>query len=187
MCTCCLISLTKTSHWCGSETSAHTKYQVNLKAEMISFYALSAVTWSNLPSGWTLTTLKPAWSTYVFSTELLHNYVTITSSGVPTSGETYNLICTVEANVPPTVQWLYSSNGTAVTNGNGITVETQRTTNSTTTLTLSFNPLHTSHGGQYTCQSTTDTPSSTVNATTDVTVQGECVHIYMWCTIYAIA
>ena len=112
----------------------------------------------------------------LFSTELLHN-VTITSSGVPTSGGTYNLTCTVEANVPPTVQWLYSSNGTAVTNESDITVGTERTTGSTTTLTLSFNPLHTSHGGQYTCQSTTDTPPSTVNATTDVTVQGECVHI----------
>ena len=112
-------------------------------------------------------------STTPISTVLLHN-VTIVDSGVPTSGETYNLTCTVEANVPPAVQWLYSSNGTAVTNGSGITVGTQRTTNSTTILTLSFNPLHTSHGGQYTCQSTTDTPPSTVFATRNVTVQGEC-------------
>ena len=94
-------------------------------------------------------------------------------SGVPISGETYNLTCTVEANVPQTVQWLYSSNGDEVTNVSGITVETQRTTGSTTTLTLSFNPLHTSHGGLYTCRSTTDTPPSTVNATRNVTVQGE--------------
>ena len=99
-------------------------------------------------------------------------------SGVPISGETYNLTCTVEANVPPTtVQWLYFSNGTAVTNGSNITVWAQRTTDSTTILTLSFNPLHTSHGGQYTCRSTTDTPPSTVNATRNVIVQGECVHI----------
>ena len=112
----------------------------------------------------------------LFSTELLHN-VTITSSGVPTSGETYKLICTVEANVPPTVQWLYSSNGSRVTNGSDITVGTLRTTGSTTTLTLSFNPLHTSHGGQYTCQSTTDTPPSTVTATRNVTVQGESKYI----------
>ena len=96
-------------------------------------------------------------------------------SGVPTSGGTYNLTCTVEANVPQTVQWLYSSNGTAVTNVSGITMGTQRTTGSTTTLILSFNPLHTSHGEQYTCQSTTDTPPSTVTATKDVTVQGEYI------------
>ena len=95
------------------------------------------------------------------------------SSGVPISGGTYNLTCTVESNVPSTVQWLYSSNGTAVTNGSNITVGTQRTTNSTTTLTLSFNPLSTSHGGQYTCQSTIDSPASTVNATRSVTAQGE--------------
>ena len=94
-------------------------------------------------------------------------------SGVPLSGETYNLTCTVEANVLPTVQWLYSSYGTAVTNGSDITVGTQRTTGSTTILTLSFNPLHTSHGGQYTCQSTTDTPLSTVTVTRNVTVLGE--------------
>ena len=96
-------------------------------------------------------------------------------SGLPTSGGTYNLTCIVEANVPPTVLWLYSSDGTTVTNGSGITVGTQRTTGSTTILTLSFNPLHTSRGGQYTCQSTTDTPPSTVNMTRNVTVQGEYI------------
>ena len=95
------------------------------------------------------------------------------SSGVPISGETYNLTCTVEANVQPTVQWLYSNSGSRVTNESNITVETEKTTNSTTILTLSFNPLSTSHGGQYTCQSTTDTPPSTVNATRNVTVQSE--------------
>ena len=105
------------------------------------------------------------------STELLHN-ITIVSSGAPISGETYNLTCTVEANVPPTVQWLYSSNGTTVTNGSDITVGTERANGSTTTLTLSFSPLHTSHGGQYTCQSSTDTPPSTVTAKRNVTVQG---------------
>ena len=113
----------------------------------------------------------------LFSTELLQN-VTITSSGVPISGETYNLTCTVEANVPPTVQWLYSSNGSEVTSSGNITVETEKTTNSTTILTLSFNPLHTSHGEQYTCQSKIDTPPSTVNATRNVTVQG--IYIYVW-------
>ena len=114
----------------------------------------------------------------LFSTELLHN-VTITSSGAPISGGTYNLTCTVETNVPPTVQWLYSSNGTAVvTNGSNITVGTERTTNATI-FTLSFNPLHTSHGGQYTCQSKIDTPPSTVNATRNVIVQGWCMDIHM--------
>ena len=110
---------------------------------------------------------------HLFSTELLHN-VTTMDFGVPTSGETYNLTCIVESNVPSTVQWLYSSNGTAVTNGSNITVGTQRTTGSTTTLTLSFNPLRISHGGQYTCQSRIDRPPSTVTATRNVTVQGEC-------------
>ena len=115
----------------------------------------------------------------LFSTELPQN-ITITSSGVPISGATYNLTCTVEANVPQTVQWLYSSNGSEVTSSGNITVETERTTNSTTTLTLSFSPLHTSHGGQYTCQSKIDTPPSTVNATRNVIVQGWCMHGYTY-------
>ena len=114
----------------------------------------------------------------LFSTELLHN-VTIMSSGVPISGETYNLTCTVETNVPPTVQWLYSSNSSEVTSSGNITVETEKITNSTTILTLSFNPLSTSHGGQYTCQSKIDTPPSTVNATRNVIVQGWCIDIHM--------
>ena len=113
--------------------------------------------------------LTPAY--YLFSTELQHN-ITIISSGVPTSGETYNLTCTVEANVRPTVQWL-DTNGSAVTNGSDITVETQRINGSTTILTLSFNPLHTSHGGQYTCQSTAGRSPSTVNTTRNLTVQSE--------------
>ena len=94
-------------------------------------------------------------------------------SGVPISGETYNLTCTVESNVPPTIQWLYSSTGSRVTNDGNITVETQTATGSTTTLTLSFSPLHTSHGGLYTCQSTIDSPASTVIATRNMTVQGD--------------
>ena len=108
------------------------------------------------------------------STELLHN-ITIMTSDVPISGETYNLTCTVESNVPQTIQWLYSSNNSKVTNSSDITVGTKRTTGSTTTLTLSFNPLHTSHGGQYTCRSMINTPPSTVTAVRNVTVQGEYV------------
>ena len=115
----------------------------------------------------------PAWS---ISTELLHN-ITIMSSGEPISGETYNLTCTVESNVLPTVQWLYTSSNTAVTNSSDITVGTERANDSTTILTLSFNPLHTSHGGQYTCQSMIDTPPSTVTAARNVTVQGECIYM----------
>ena len=106
-------------------------------------------------------TISTSWS---ISTELLHS-VTIVTSGEPTAEETYSLTCTVESNVPPTVQWLYSSNGTAV--------GTQMTTGSTTTLTLSFNPLHTSHGGLYTCQSTIGTPPSTLTAERNMTVKGE--------------
>ena len=78
MCTCSLVSRTKTSHWYGSETSAHTKYQVKPKTEMISFYALSIITWSNLPSGWTLTTL--IWNLRDLHMHFLQSYCTMLPS-----------------------------------------------------------------------------------------------------------
>ncbi|KAL5486424.1 hypothetical protein EMCRGX_G018896 [Ephydatia muelleri] len=73
--------------------------------------------------------------------------VTITSSGSSTAGSPYNLTCTVMVVnglvVVPQVMWF--KNGTSVTGGNGMISA------NTTTLTLQFNPLRTSDGGQYSC------------------------------------
>ena len=62
------------------------------------------------------------------------------------------LTCTVEVGEgSPTVQWLDSDG--VVTTGGDITVGASDTSGTTTTLTLIFDPLYTSHGGEYTCQS----------------------------------
>ena len=75
------------------------------------------------------------------------------TGGVPTSGEEYNLTCSVNVSAgSPSIQWQYS-NVNMVATGGDITVGSQETSGNITTLTLTFNPLHTSHGGEYICRS----------------------------------
>ena len=73
----------------------------------------------------------------------------------PSAGESYTLTCIVEVVegliVRPDVEWLDPDNN-AVATGGDITVGSPQTSNTTTTLTLIFNPLLTSHGGEYTCR-----------------------------------
>ena len=82
--------------------------------------------------------------------------VNITTSGSPVAGQMYTLTCTGRivgnTSLIPVVTWS-NSNG-VVTSRNGITVSNGI---------LTFNPLHTSHGGQYICQSTLSSPFSTRN------------------------
>ena len=89
--------------------------------------------------------------------------VTITDSGMSTAGQMYTLTCSVDVPGTPSIQWQYS-NGSVVTNGGGITVSAG---------VLTFNPLLTSHGGEYTCQATAETPSVIRTAMWDVTVQSK--------------
>ena len=74
--------------------------------------------------------------------------------GSRTAGEEYQLICTVEVVeglvVQPTVAWLDPPNQPA--SQPNIAVGTAQWHGVNTTLTLTFNPLRTSHMGQYTCQ-----------------------------------
>jgi len=91
----------------------------------------------------------------------------------------YSLICTtvVEENlaVEPTVEWQFS-NGSIIVGGNGISVGNPLTSGNTITLTLTFNPLRTSHGRQYTCSADVRAKSITLssNATVaDIVVQSE--------------
>ena len=73
----------------------------------------------------------------------------------PSAGESYTLTCTVEVVeglvVTPDVKWLDPDNNVVATGGS-ITVGSPETSGNTTTLTLTFNPLQTSHGGEYTCR-----------------------------------
>ena len=82
------------------------------------------------------------------------------------AGQMYTLTCTGrivgDTSLTPVVAW-NNSNG-VVTNGNDITVSNG---------VLTFNPLHTSHGEQYTCQSTLSSPISSTTATMNITVQSK--------------
>ena len=80
----------------------------------------------------------------------------------------YTLICSVDVPGTPFIQWQYS-NGSDVTTGDGITVSEG---------VLTFNPLRTSHGGEYTCQETAGSvPEMTDvirSAMWNVIVQSKC-------------
>ena len=80
--------------------------------------------------------------------------IDIHSSGASTAGQAHTLTCTatVVENlvVEPTLEWLDTDRN--IVGGNYITVGPPVTTGTNTTLTLTFNALHTSHGGRYTCR-----------------------------------
>ena len=106
------------------------------------------------------------------SPELLQ-IITFSESGTGIAGDTFNVTCTVDVSRPPDVQWMYP-NGTTVTNGSGIVVGSPMRVGNITNLTLTFNPLNTSHGGQYTCHSVV-TALSEQNKSRNVTVECELV------------
>ena len=89
--------------------------------------------------------------------------VTITASGMSTAGQMYTLTCSVDVPGTSSIQWQYS-NGSDVTTGDGITVSEG---------VLTFNPLRTSHGGEYTCQATAETTSVVRTAMWNVIVQSK--------------
>ena len=109
--------------------------------------------------------------------------MTISESGTAVSGGVLNLTCSVNVSIPPVVQWIYPNN-TVITNSiRWINVGPPVRAGNITNLTLTFSPLLTSHGGQYTCQSRVDEASSARNFTRNVTVQSElvytpCTHFY---------
>jgi len=85
-----------------------------------------------------------------------------------------NLTCTVDASIPPVVQWI-RPNGTVITNSSWITVCPPIRVGNITNLTLIFEILTTSRGRQYTCQSRVDEASSARYSTRNITVQSELV------------
>ena len=81
---------------------------------------------------------------------------TVSRSGTTRAGMVYNLTCNVSKTVTglinsTTATW--TTGGVAVANGNGITVSTM-STSETTISTLTFDPLKTSHNGEYSCDGT---------------------------------
>ena len=96
--------------------------------------------------------------------------IDIRSSGASTAGQTHTLTCTatvVENEVvEPTLEWLDTDK--RVVGGNDITVGPPITTGTNTTLTLAFNPLHTSHGGRYTCRAGVNIPAISLSNSNEV-------------------
>ena len=90
----------------------------------------------------------------------------IHSTGNSTAGEVYTLSCTASVVenlvVVPTVQWEYS-NGSAVEGGSTSTLSDMVTSGNATTHNLTFSPLRTSHGGEYTCRAIINIPSISIS------------------------
>ena len=78
-----------------------------------------------------------------------------------TAGEEFQLTCTVAVPehlaVQPTVQWSGGSVGS-----DGVTENATTVSGAHSTRTLTFSPLLTSHGAQYSCQAVIDIPSISV-------------------------
>ena len=99
--------------------------------------------------------------------------ITFSESGTGIAGDKFNVTCTVDVSRAPDVQWIYPD-GTIVTNSSGIVVGSSMRVGNITNLTLTFNPLLTSHRGQYTCHSVV-TALSEQNKSRNVTVDCELV------------
>ena len=94
-------------------------------------------------------------------------------SGTARAGSFYNLTCTVSKMVDglinsPTATW--TTGGEAVTNGEGISVSTVSSTE-TSVSTLTFDPLRTSHNGQYSCDGTLISPALNMPLTPSVVIE----------------
>ena len=117
-----------------------------------------------------------------FVTAVTASMVDIVTVGSITAGNMLTLTCRVAVleglTVDPDVEWM-DSGGSAVMSGvNDIAVDNLIRTGTESTLGLEFSPLHTSHGGQYTCRATINIPSIGVSGLSgssshNVTVQGK--------------
>ena len=85
-------------------------------------------------------------------------------------------VANLVANADLTVQWSGGGVGSA-----GVIESATTVSGATSTRTLTFSPLLTSHGAQYTCQATINIPSINVTKTgsdsTDVMVQSKLITI----------
>ena len=90
----------------------------------------------------------------------------IHGTGSTAAGEMYTLSCTatVVENlvVVPNIQWEYS-NGSVVNSGSSFALSAMITSGNTTTHNLTFSPLRTSHGGEYTCRAIINIPSISIS------------------------
>ena len=104
---------------------------------------------------WKLYTAANSFPLLSLSSDLPRPLVMIRESmGSDIAGQEYQLVCSVEVVegliVAPDVMWLDRNN--VPVNQQDITVGEPENIGNITTLTLTFNPLRTSHVEQYTCQ-----------------------------------
>ena len=103
--------------------------------------------------------------------------VTISGPTTGMAGEEFQLTCSVSVVeyliTEPTVQW----SGGSVDSGNGVTESDTTVSGVISMRTLTFSPLHTSHGAEYTCQADINIPSislmRSVSESRDVMVQSK--------------
>ena len=107
------------------------------------------------------------------STEIAHGVEISGPSNPLSAGGKYSLTCTVTSDLPVSVQWLDPSDDEV--DGSDVSLKIGETVikGNTTTLILHFDPTRTSHGGTYTCKSTTSELSSEKTALRHVKVQGK--------------
>ena len=99
-----------------------------------------------------------------------------------TAGDMFILTCRVTVveglTVQPDVEWVDSGGNTVMSGVNDVTVGSVMRNGRESTLGLQFSPLHTSHGGQYTCGATINIQSIGVSglsgsSSQNVTVQSK--------------
>ena len=106
--------------------------------------------------------------------------ISITTSDTATTGENYNLMCSVTvtgSNVEPTITWLAG--------GSEISSDSSRTVSATTSdgsngysSTLTFNSLSASHTGTYTCNATVHGKSKSDTEVVSVLSEFSTLFIY---------
>ena len=87
------------------------------------------------------------------------------------AGQGYTINCTLTSDITPTVQRIDSSGNPL--NNPYITVGISVVSGNQVDISLTFDPLHTSHGGRYRCVSVVDHPQSVQTATQDITVKSK--------------
>lgn len=104
--------------------------------------------------------------TFLIHSAFLTNNVSIEASNDrPTAGEVFTLTCTVISDRPPVMKWVGKGIGSE-----GVTVHSQVVSGYNSTMVIEFHPLHTSHGGIYSCISTVSQSPSAHDSIVDYTL-----------------
>ena len=85
---------------------------------------------------------------------------------IPTAGSSYSITCAALETVNGLtdvigVQWI-GPDGSTIDDGGGITIQYATYGNTSVTLTMRYDSIYTSHGGQYTCRAELYSPALTV-------------------------